>query len=69
MCARVCVCVYIYRVQQLEEENGEMMLNVCRLKSQTEKLDQVSVMYLKDNSLYFFCSFGHRSYILIIILC
>ncbi|XP_072225470.1 rab11 family-interacting protein 4A [Leuresthes tenuis] len=28
------------RVQQLEEENGEMALNVCRLKSQTEKLDQ-----------------------------
>ncbi|KAG9343881.1 hypothetical protein JZ751_013267, partial [Albula glossodonta] len=28
------------RVQQLEEENGEMKLNVCRLKSQTEKLDQ-----------------------------
>uniref|UniRef100_A0A4W5L1V3 Rab11-FIP3/4 domain-containing protein n=2 Tax=Hucho hucho TaxID=62062 RepID=A0A4W5L1V3_9TELE len=28
------------RVQQLEEENGEMKLNVCKLKSQTEKLDQ-----------------------------
>uniref|UniRef100_A0A3P8W8A7 RAB11 family interacting protein 4 (class II) a n=1 Tax=Cynoglossus semilaevis TaxID=244447 RepID=A0A3P8W8A7_CYNSE len=28
------------RVQQLEDENGEMKLNVCRLKSQTEKLDQ-----------------------------
>uniref|UniRef100_A0A665UAY5 RAB11 family interacting protein 4 (class II) a n=1 Tax=Echeneis naucrates TaxID=173247 RepID=A0A665UAY5_ECHNA len=28
------------RVQQLEEENGEMKTNVCRLKSQTEKLDQ-----------------------------
>ncbi|XP_034395953.1 rab11 family-interacting protein 4A isoform X2 [Cyclopterus lumpus] len=28
------------RVQLLEEENGEMKLNVCRLKSQTEKLDQ-----------------------------
>uniref|UniRef100_A0A667YVX7 RAB11 family interacting protein 4 (class II) a n=1 Tax=Myripristis murdjan TaxID=586833 RepID=A0A667YVX7_9TELE len=28
------------RVMQLEEENGEMKLNVCRLKSQTEKLDQ-----------------------------
>ncbi|KAM9345930.1 rab11 family-interacting protein 4A [Symphorus nematophorus] len=28
------------RVQQLEEENGEMKLNVCRLKSQSEKLDQ-----------------------------
>uniref|UniRef100_A0A6Q2Y7Y1 FIP-RBD domain-containing protein n=1 Tax=Esox lucius TaxID=8010 RepID=A0A6Q2Y7Y1_ESOLU len=28
------------RVQQLEEENGEMKINVCRLKSQTEKLDQ-----------------------------
>uniref|UniRef100_A0AAQ5Y8V0 FIP-RBD domain-containing protein n=1 Tax=Amphiprion ocellaris TaxID=80972 RepID=A0AAQ5Y8V0_AMPOC len=28
------------RVQQLEDENGEMKINVCRLKSQTEKLDQ-----------------------------
>ncbi|CAJ1076699.1 rab11 family-interacting protein 4A isoform X1 [Xyrichtys novacula] len=28
------------RVQLLEEENGQMKLNVCRLKSQTEKLDQ-----------------------------
>ncbi|TNN49025.1 Rab11 family-interacting protein 4A [Liparis tanakae] len=28
------------RVQLLEEENGEMKVNVCRLKSQTEKLDQ-----------------------------
>ncbi|XP_036408650.1 rab11 family-interacting protein 4A-like isoform X4 [Megalops cyprinoides] len=28
------------RVQQLEEENGEMTVNVCRLKSQTERLDQ-----------------------------
>ncbi|KAB5554142.1 hypothetical protein PHYPO_G00046800 [Pangasianodon hypophthalmus] len=28
------------RVQQLEEENSEMKVNVCRLKSQTEKLDQ-----------------------------
>ncbi|XP_037544721.1 rab11 family-interacting protein 4A [Nematolebias whitei] len=28
------------RMQQLEEENGEMTLNVCRLKSQSEKLDQ-----------------------------
>ncbi|XP_055048927.2 rab11 family-interacting protein 4A [Misgurnus anguillicaudatus] len=28
------------RVQQLEEENAEMKVNVCRLKSQTEKLDQ-----------------------------
>ncbi|XP_042361443.1 rab11 family-interacting protein 4A [Plectropomus leopardus] len=28
------------RVQLLEEENGELKLNVCRLKSQTEKLDQ-----------------------------
>ncbi|XP_035471227.1 rab11 family-interacting protein 4A isoform X1 [Scophthalmus maximus] len=28
------------RLQQLEEENGDMKLNVCRLKSQTEKLDQ-----------------------------
>lgn len=30
------------RIQQLEEENSEMKVNVCRLKSQTEKLDQVS---------------------------
>lgn len=30
------------RVQQLEEENSEMKVNVCRLKSQTEKLDQVN---------------------------
>lgn len=37
----VCVCVHIHRVQQLEDENDEMKLNVCRLKSQTEKLDQV----------------------------
>ncbi|CAG05939.1 unnamed protein product, partial [Tetraodon nigroviridis] len=28
------------RLQQLEEENGTMKINVCRLKSQTEKLDQ-----------------------------
>ncbi|XP_029293790.1 rab11 family-interacting protein 4A isoform X1 [Cottoperca gobio] len=28
------------RLQLLEEENEEMKLNVCRLKSQTEKLDQ-----------------------------
>uniref|UniRef100_A0A672YX12 RAB11 family interacting protein 4 (class II) a n=1 Tax=Sphaeramia orbicularis TaxID=375764 RepID=A0A672YX12_9TELE len=28
------------RIQQLEDENGDMKLNVCRLKSQTEKLDQ-----------------------------
>ncbi|KAM6966395.1 rab11 family-interacting protein 4A isoform 1-T1 [Tautogolabrus adspersus] len=28
------------RVQLLEEENDEMKLNVCKLKSQTEKLDQ-----------------------------
>ncbi|XP_034567430.1 rab11 family-interacting protein 4A isoform X1 [Notolabrus celidotus] len=28
------------RVQLLEEENGDMKVNVCRLKSQTEKLDQ-----------------------------
>lgn len=35
------VCVHVHRVQQLEDENDEMKLNVCRLKSQTEKLDQV----------------------------
>ncbi|KAK5884342.1 hypothetical protein CesoFtcFv8_018176 [Champsocephalus esox] len=28
------------RLQLLEEENGEMKISVCRLKSQTEKLDQ-----------------------------
>lgn len=28
------------RVKQLEEENSEMVLNMCRLKSQTEKLDE-----------------------------
>ncbi|XP_026158673.1 rab11 family-interacting protein 4B isoform X2 [Mastacembelus armatus] len=28
------------RVKQLEEENGEMVLSMCRLKSQTEKLDE-----------------------------
>ncbi|XP_071359380.1 rab11 family-interacting protein 4B isoform X2 [Trachinotus anak] len=28
------------RVKQLEEENSEMALNMCRLKSQTEKLDE-----------------------------
>lgn len=37
-------CV-LHRLQQLEEENGDMKLNVCRLKSQTEKLDQVSVAH------------------------
>lgn len=36
--------VCVHRVQQLEDENGEMKLNVCRLKSQTEKLDQVSLI-------------------------
>uniref|UniRef100_A0AAZ3Q8P7 Uncharacterized protein n=1 Tax=Oncorhynchus tshawytscha TaxID=74940 RepID=A0AAZ3Q8P7_ONCTS len=28
------------RVQQLEEENGDISVNMCRLKSQTEKLDE-----------------------------
>ncbi|XP_028262980.1 rab11 family-interacting protein 4B isoform X2 [Parambassis ranga] len=28
------------RVKQLDEENSEMSLNLCRLKSQTEKLDE-----------------------------
>uniref|UniRef100_A0A3B5ADE2 RAB11 family interacting protein 4 n=1 Tax=Stegastes partitus TaxID=144197 RepID=A0A3B5ADE2_9TELE len=28
------------RVKQLEEENGDMSLSMCRLKSQTEKLDE-----------------------------
>lgn len=35
--------VCLHRLQQLEEENGKMKMNVCRLKSQTEKLDQVGV--------------------------
>ncbi|KAF7646173.1 hypothetical protein LDENG_00192150 [Lucifuga dentata] len=42
------------RVQQLEEENGEMKVNVCRLKSQTEKLEQQKQWMtdrLQDNSL------------------
>ncbi|XP_041838910.1 rab11 family-interacting protein 4B isoform X3 [Melanotaenia boesemani] len=29
-----------HRAKQLEEENSEMSLNLCRLKSQTEKLDE-----------------------------
>nr|XP_023666539.1 rab11 family-interacting protein 4A-like isoform X1 [Paramormyrops kingsleyae] len=28
------------RVQELEDDNGEMTVNVCRLRSQTERLDQ-----------------------------
>ncbi|XP_029004892.1 rab11 family-interacting protein 4B isoform X1 [Betta splendens] len=28
------------RVKQLEDENGEMSMNMCRLRSQTEKLDE-----------------------------
>uniref|UniRef100_A0A3Q3KL94 RAB11 family interacting protein 4 (class II) a n=1 Tax=Mastacembelus armatus TaxID=205130 RepID=A0A3Q3KL94_9TELE len=32
--------LFCNRVQQLEDENREMKLNVCRLKSHTEKLDQ-----------------------------
>ena len=43
-CKTKVTCV-LHRLQQLEEENGEMKLNVCRLKSQTEKLDQVSVAH------------------------
>lgn len=60
MCVSVCVSVGMrkHRVQQLEDENGEMKMNVCRLKSQTEKLDQVSVTNNEDklvvsNSLWF----------------
>ena len=34
----------LHRVQQLEEENGHMSSGMCRLKSQTEKLDEVSVL-------------------------
>ena len=33
----------LHRVQQLEEENSHMSSGMCRLKSQTEKLDEVSV--------------------------
>uniref|UniRef100_A0A673YK45 RAB11 family interacting protein 4 (class II) b n=1 Tax=Salmo trutta TaxID=8032 RepID=A0A673YK45_SALTR len=42
------------RVQQLEEENGDISVNMCRLKSQTEKLDEEkqSMTYkLEDTSL------------------
>ncbi|XP_051995433.1 rab11 family-interacting protein 4A isoform X2 [Xyrauchen texanus] len=42
------------RVQQLDEENAEMKVNVCRLKSQTEKLDlekQRMTDKLEDTSL------------------
>uniref|UniRef100_A0A8C7T1Y0 RAB11 family interacting protein 4 (class II) b n=1 Tax=Oncorhynchus mykiss TaxID=8022 RepID=A0A8C7T1Y0_ONCMY len=42
------------RVQQLEEENGDISVNMCRLKSQTEKLDeekQRMTYKLEDTSL------------------
>uniref|UniRef100_A0A674EQT3 RAB11 family interacting protein 4 (class II) b n=1 Tax=Salmo trutta TaxID=8032 RepID=A0A674EQT3_SALTR len=42
------------RVQQLEEENGDISVNMCRLKSQTEKLDeekQRMTFKLEDTSL------------------
>lgn len=42
-------------MQQLEDENGEMTLNVCRLKSQTEKLDQVSAPLQRASVM--FCRF------------
>lgn len=31
----------LFRVKQLEDENGDFANNMCRLKSQTEKLDEV----------------------------
>lgn len=43
-------CVCLRRVQLLDDDNTEMKLNVCRLKSQTEKLDQVSGTNSKNNS-------------------
>lgn len=42
---------WYHRVQQLEEENDEMKLNVCRLKSQTEKLDQVRSGFIQTQIL------------------
>lgn len=48
------VCMHVHRVQQLEDENDEMKLNVCRLKSQTEKLDQVMFyLFIYIQLLYF----------------
>ena len=38
-------CPPFPRVQQLEEENTELRTTVTRLKSQTEKLDEVSVRF------------------------
>lgn len=40
--------VCLHRLQQLEEENGKMKINVCRLKSQTEKLDQVILIMISS---------------------
>lgn len=42
----------LYRVKQLEDENMEMSLNLCRLKSQTEKLDEVRLFYWTLSSSY-----------------
>lgn len=36
----------VFRVKQVEEENSEMSLSLSRLKSQTEKLDEVSSVYV-----------------------
>lgn len=47
--------VCLHRLQQLEEENGTMKINVCRLKSQTEKLDQVILILI----FFDFCHFIH----------
>lgn len=47
MCRTLC----FLRVKQVEEENSEMTLNMSRLKSHSEKLDEVSHIYS-----YFLCS-------------
>lgn len=46
MCVHVwflTVCCFGVRVQQLEVENTEMLVSVGRLKTQTEKLDEVCI--------------------------
>lgn len=42
------------RVHQLEEENGEMAISTNRLKSQTEKLDEVRYFYYTVTDFSFF---------------
>lgn len=39
---------FLPRVQQLEEENTDLRTTVARLKSQTEKLDEVSSWSQQD---------------------